>query len=504
MVIEIEGNTPSEPDYDTVPPGASLLQSLRSVGYSLSTAVADIVDNSIAAHAKIVRLEFVWNGDESFIAMLDDGDGMTEGELREAMRPASRNPLETRDASDLGRFGLGLKTASFSQCRELCVISKKKGSPLAVRTWDLDYVAKENEWRLLKALTPSAKRYIEFLDKLESGTVVVWGKLDRVVPPGIGKNDAVGQSRFNAQIEEVDQHLGLTFHRFIENRELRLSVNESPVSAWNPFAGNDLQVISTQVEPIDYLGSKVLLQGFILPHKDKLSVEQFEKYGGPKGWNSQQGFYVYRNGRLLMCGDWLGLGSPARWTLREEFRLARISIEIGNTTDADWHLDVKKSTAKPPALISARLTDLAQNVRERAKSVFVHRGRFGNRVVPKEEVVRPWHVISNGTRSRYIINRGHPLVAAVTSRASDSEDIDRLFRLLENTIPIQQIWLDAAEENTSAPYDDIPIDVIRSDLRSTCEQLERAGLLRSQAVATLKNIEPFMDHPKLIKELESE
>ena len=491
-------------DFDNVPPGATMLQSLRSVGYSLPTAIADIVDNSIAAHAKTVHLEFEWNGDRSSIAILDDGDGMAEGELREAMRPASRNPLEVRDASDLGRFGLGLKTASFSQCRELCVISKRRGGSLAVRTWDLDYVAETNEWRLLKSLTASAGKYAKRLENLESGTAVVWGKLDRVVLEGIGPNDAVGQTHFNAQIEEVDQHLGLTFHRFIESRQLGLTISGSPVKAWNPFAGNELQVIPTPVEPIDYLGSEVLVQGFILPHKDKLSAEQFERLGGPKGWNSQQGFYVYRNGRLLLCGDWLGLGSPSRWTLREEFRLARISVEIGNTTDADWHLDVKKSTARPPALIRARLTDLAQNVRERARSVFAHRGRYGKRVVPKEEIVRPWQVVSSETMSRYVINRSHPLVAAAISAASGSEVLDRLFRLLEHTIPIQQIWLDAAEESTAAPYDDIPVDVIRSDLRSTCEQLELGGLSRFHAIAMLKNIEPFMDHPKLIKELESE
>lgn len=429
---------------------------------------------------------------------------MVEDELREAMRPASRNPLEVRDPSDLGRFGLGLKTASFSQCRELCVISKKNGGALAIRTWDLDYVAEKNEWRLLKALTPAAEKYADLLEKQHSGTIVVWGKLDRVVAEGIGPNHAVGQTRFNAQIEEVDQHLALTFHRFIESRQLSLAVNRSPVKAWNPFAANELQVIQTPVEAIEFQGSEILFQGFILPHKDKLTPEQFDRYGGPKGWNSQQGFYVYRNGRLLLCGDWLGLGSPTRWTLREEFRLARISVEIGNTTDADWHLDVMKSTARPPALIRSRLTDLAQNVRERARSVFVHRGRYGKRVVPTEEIVRPWQVVSSGTKSRYVINRSHPLVAAAIAAASGSDDFDRLFRLLENTIPIQQIWLDTVEEVTAAPYDDIPVDTVRSDLRSACAQLERGGLSRLQAVATLKNIEPFMDHPTLIKELESE
>ncbi|QSX74603.1 ATP-binding protein [Lysobacter arenosi] len=500
----VDFNSDDQADYDNVPPGASLLQSLRSVGYSLPTAVADIADNSIAAHARVIRLDFVWDGDQSCIAIIDDGDGMSETELREAMRPASRNPLEVRDASDLGRFGLGLKTASFSQCRQLCVISKRKGGNLAVRTWDLDYVADRNEWRLLKVITQSAKPYADVISGLESGTAVVWGKLDRVVNEGTGAQDPVGQTRFHAQIEEVEQHLGLTYHKFIEAKTLRISVNGSAVRSWNPYLDNALQVIATPIESIEYRGTEILFQGFVLPHKDKLTNEEFERSGGPNGWNAQQGFYVYRNGRLLLCGDWLGLGSPTRWTIREEFRLARISIEIGNTTDADWHLDVKKSTARPPAIVRPRLTHLAETVRERARSVFVHRGRYGKRAVPKEEVVRPWHVLSNGSKSRYVINRSHPLVASAISSAGQSVEFDRLFRLLEQTIPIQQIWLDAVQETTSSAYDDVSLDVIRSDLRCIRDHLEQSGLSPQLAISALRNIEPFMDFPKLIKELEGE
>ena len=144
-----------EPEYEiSAPKPSALVESLRSVGYSLPTAIADILDNSITAHAKNVWIDFHWDGPDSRIAIVDDGDGMDEATLTDAMRPGSANPLDSRKADDLGRFGLGLKTASFSQCRKVTVWSRQTKAHLAGRCWDLDYVADHDEWRLLKASTP--------------------------------------------------------------------------------------------------------------------------------------------------------------------------------------------------------------------------------------------------------------------------------------------------------------------------------------------------------------
>jgi hypothetical protein len=145
-------------DYEIASPKpAALIESLRSIGYNLPTAIADIVDNSITAGARRVNVNCYWAGANSWIAICDNGDGMSEGKLQEAMRPGSESPLERRSEKDLGRFGLGLKTASFSQARRLTVFSRA-GSCLSVREWDLDYVEKWNEWRLLTRGSAEAER----------------------------------------------------------------------------------------------------------------------------------------------------------------------------------------------------------------------------------------------------------------------------------------------------------------------------------------------------------
>jgi len=134
----------------------NFISSLRDVGYTFEIAVADVLDNSISASAKNISIYAIHEPDVVF-AMLDDGVGLDEKGVREAMRLASSNPADKRPADDLGRFGLGLKTASFSQCRNLTVVSKKDGK-LSARQWDLDLLAERNEWCLL---TPT-------IDELES------------------------------------------------------------------------------------------------------------------------------------------------------------------------------------------------------------------------------------------------------------------------------------------------------------------------------------------------
>ena len=161
-------------------PGA-LIESLRSFGYSLEASVADIVDNSITAGARNIHIQFSWHGEQSTIAIMDDGCGMTEDKLVNAMRPGSRSPLEERDPADLGRFGLGLKTASFSQCRKLSVGSKAAGHEPGIRIWDLDYVNQCGEWRLKKLDPRGCDSTFSALNTSKSGTIVLWEQIDRLV-----------------------------------------------------------------------------------------------------------------------------------------------------------------------------------------------------------------------------------------------------------------------------------------------------------------------------------
>jgi hypothetical protein len=493
----------SSPYEIATPKPAALIEALRAIGYDLPTAIADILDNSVSAKARNIDITIHWSGAESWIRVLDDGGGMSEQELFEAMRPGSQNPLQRRSANDLGRFGLGLKTASFSQARRLTVMTRRLGDSVFVREWDLDYVEQVNEWRLLKQPSKEAEQWLRDVPSRASGTAVLWTKLDRLTG-GELVTDAGAHGRFNDAIDHVRSYLALIFHRFLEEHSLRISINEIPVEPWNPFFVHHPATRQTPEETIPFANSSTKFRGYVLPHKDKLTEEEYLRWGGFNGWTAHQGFYVYRNRRLLVFGDWLRLGAPSVWTRDEQYKLARIRLDITNELDSDWQLDVKKSRARPPALIRERLTELALNVRLQARSIFVHRGRYGPRAPVPQELVRPWSSTFRNGKRVYSINRSHPTVQAILARTTnDASELDALLRLLEETVPVEQIWLDMTEEprDRGIPYDGVELNVLRADLRRLYQGLTASGINATTARQRLHTIEPFNRYPELIKEL---
>ena len=219
-----------------IPGAAAMIETFRAIGYSLETAVADIIDNSISAGARNIYINRVWRGGESMIIIKDDGHGMSDEEIIQAMRPGAQNPLEERSLTDLGRFGLGLKTASFSQCRNLTVISKKKGGNVNFWTWNLDYVALTNRWELVRWLPDESEN---MLDDVDSGTVVVWSNLDRVLPPLTRVDDENDKRKFSEAFDKVKSHLAMTFHRFLEDKSFKLYWCSHEIKPWNPFCLNE-------------------------------------------------------------------------------------------------------------------------------------------------------------------------------------------------------------------------------------------------------------------------
>lgn len=491
------------------PPAGALVEALRGLGYNLPTALADLIDNSISAGAANVWLDFHWAGQNSFIRILDDGRGMDETTLRLAMRPGSRSPAEERAPEDLGRFGLGLKTASFSQCRRLTVGSRRGGAR-AVRRWDLDHVVRANRWELLMQAVPGSEACLAPLDALASGTAVLWEQLDRVVGD-VHTEDAAARGRFLQQVEEVERHLAMVFHRYLDGAAPRLRIflngrdERARVRPWDPFLSDHQATWTTPREPLSVEGARIEVQGYVLPHKDRLDERAFAVAGGPSGWNAHQGFFVYRNRRLLVPGGWLGLGSPRAWPREEHYKLARIRIDIPNSLDQEWKIDVRKSTARPPEALRPRLRDLADDVRKRARKVFLHRGG-GARGLPAEQPERPWRPVETAGRLGYRISRDHPLVQNVLERSAGLKpDLLALLRLLEETVPVQQIWLDMAErpEVHARPFAsgrDGDEDV-RRVMTATFQALRRSGLSVRGARDRLYHMEPFNEHPEMIESL---
>ena len=482
------------------PKATAMIEALRGLGYSTATALADIIDNSISASASSVNVEFTWDGDHSRITVHDDGHGMDEQELDRAMRLGERNPLDDRSPDDLGRFGLGLKTASFSQCRCLTVASRKGASVSCLR-WDLDVIAGSDDdgWYLLEGPSPGSEALLRVL-AAAPGTLVVWERLDRVVTAGFTRQD------FLDLIDGVERHLAMVFHRYLEGLRprLRLTINGTPVKPWDPFL---LHHPTTWSSPVERFGSPphtVEVQCHVLPHKDHLDPATIASAAGPDGWTAQQGFYVYRNARLLMAGSWLGLGQGRSWTKKEAHRLARIRLDLPNSVDRDWKIDIRKSIARPPAAIRARLSRLAEDTRRRARDVFAYRGQIV-RTHAAGEVAQAWRAEHYRGGVRYCIDASHPAVKAVLEDAGIlGPRIRAMLRIIEETVPVQRIWLDTAEgrETPRVGFAEQSPAEIMAVLEVLYRNLvRRKGFSPVQAREQLLRTAPFNDHPALVASL---
>ena len=344
---------PLQQELELPPRASSLVESLRDMGYSLRTALADVIDNSITAGAGSIRLFADTHHVSPAIGILDDGAGMSQDELFEAMRPGTKSPLEIRSTTDLGRFGLGLKTASFSQCRRLTVVTRQD-SAVSCATWDLDTVSDRDRWVVEVPDGPEAVRWSERLEG--NGTLVVWEKLDRLVGPGRpeDRRDLV------RQLDEAATHVEFVFHRFLSGREgkrLAITMNDRELRPFDPFHSNHPATQHHQEELISLDGVEIRIWPVTLPHHDKVTADEWRKYAGPEGYVSNQGFYLYRNRRLIVHGTWFRLARQLELT-----KLARVGIDIPNTLDAEWKIDVRKASAQPPAPVRERLRRIIERI----------------------------------------------------------------------------------------------------------------------------------------------
>lgn len=491
------------PKTRNAPPRAgAMLESLRGLGYSTAAALADIVDNSISAGAANVRIDFSWNGQSSRISIFDDGRGMSDGELESAMRLGDKNPLAPREAHDLGRFGMGLKTASFSQCRRLTVATLKDSVTSCLR-WDLAELAAnpDSGWLLFEGAAAGSESFLGSLKGKKNGTLVLWESLDRIVTAGYKSDD------YLALIDDVEASLAMVFHRLIQGpgARLRLILNDRLIKPWDPFMmGNTAKPWTSPVarHATDY--GTIEAQAHVLPHRDKLTAAEFDVNGGPAGWTAQQGFYVYRNERLLVAGGWLGLGNSKAWIREEAHRLARIRLDIPNTADAEWKIDVRKSTARPPVSLKPWLTQLAENTRERARRVFAYRGT-PTPMQGSAAVEQAWRVDRVKAGMRYRIEEKHPAVVAVLDSVGEFQPLVKaMLRVIEETVPVQRIWLDTAEnkETPRTGFDGEPNEAVIEIATVLFDDLiERKKLSVEDARRALLRTEPFHKFPALVARL---
>lgn len=285
------------------PSAASLSASLRDLGYSLETAIADLIDNSISADATCIEIFCVHSEIQPIFAVIDNGKGMDSDEILSAMRHGTTNLQDKRAPMDLGRFGLGLKTASFSQCRRLTVVSSRQGARCGAE-WNLDQVCQRDDW-IITLLEQADINEQPFIDRLkENGTIVIWRVLDRLIED---ENRHNSDEIVSEKLGIVEKHLSLVFHRFLsgeikERNKISISINGHSVLPFDPFCRKNTATQLLPEEIVRIGDSSVRMQAYILPHHSKLSARDYDYYQNRSDFVSNQGAYIYRNGRLMAWG----------------------------------------------------------------------------------------------------------------------------------------------------------------------------------------------------------
>ena len=479
-----------------IPLAPILVESTRSIGYTFESALADIIDNSLSVNASIIEVEYSSHPTNAYLCILDNGAGMGKEELRAAMRYGSRSSLDARNSTDLGRFGLGMKTASMSQCRELTVISKKNGK-LSAAIWDLDYIFEKSDW-IIKELSeaeifnldiPTIKELKEF----DSGTLVMWRKFDKLEHSAKDFNKS-----FLDKINLARDHVALVFHRYISGDGVSMPVkiyfNREPIVAIDPFLTTHPGSQPLEEQKIRIDGSDVLIKPYILPHISKISEKYLNCLGQKEDLKKNQGFYLYRNKRLIVWGTWFGLHRQY-----ELEKLTRIRVDIPSELDSLWSIDIKKSTAMLPDKIKRNLIGIIQNSVPKSKSELTYKGRKTS----GSEIKMAWYEVDNRGEFLYKISRDTALFKLVESHIDEPglKYMEAFLRDLEDQLPYLPVYKNIAE---SKRYDETPQlseDEILSLAETNIEMLVSAGFSESDAIAIISKEYTYSRYPKVIATL---
>ena len=473
-----------------------LMNSMRAMGYSFESAVADVLDNSISAHADDITIKFPIDPSECYVVICDNGDGMTPDELFDAMKYGSENKRDGRSQDDLGRFGLGLKAASLSQCRKLTVASKKNES-ISAFIWNLDVIEQKREWFVIECTEEQIHniRFIDYLDNCKSGTVVVWEDFDL-----IEKSSGNVYAELNKKMAEVSDYLSLIFHRYLNRSDksaVTIRVNNFRLQGADPFLENHNKTdirrkISIPIADSSGKEHLVMVQPFILPFQKDLSAEDKKRSGGIENYRSRQGFYIYRNERLIMWGTWFNRH-------RDELtKYARIKVDIPNALDDIWGIDIKKQSATIPASIRKRLTKAVDEAMDISVRNQTYRGRVAKVDEDRDYV---WNRISlrEGLYT-YRINRDSKIFDLIKEKIDENafEYLDMILEEIENNVPYQQIYIDKSQN----VVDEDVTDERKADVEAKAETMIKFAINAGATdiygmIDRLFLAEPFINFPEL-------
>lgn len=465
------------------PPNAYyLVDSLRSTGYSFDAAVADIVDNSISAGAKHIDLYIPPTGERPYLAFVDDGCGMDRDELIRAMRFASFSKDEERKDSDLGRFGLGLKLASSSQCRRFTVLSKKNGK-LSGMVWDLDSLMKEQSWVMGELSESECQKLPKFdeLDVNNNGTMVLWENFDVLRNANSGKE-------YGPLVDKVDSacnHLALVFHRFLNgsDADVTIKVNHRSLPYRDPFLANNKKTEPGKPETLSIRDDKgieryISVQTYLLPFQKDLTDEDYEILGGKESLFSKQGFYVYRNKRLIIYGTWFRMSHSQELT-----KYGRIRVDVPSSLDSIWQVDVKKQQASLPLDIRKQLSRLVDKTQGKSKKKSLHRAS-----IRSDSKFSLWSTsVTRDKKVSFVINREAPLLQKFEEKLDGAQRnyLNILLDSIETSIPYINLYTQVASNNIDSSLTQERKDEILENCLSLAATLKMPSGEQSEQFADL-------------------
>lgn len=478
-----------------------LMTSMRSMGYTFESAIADVVDNSVSAKCREVQIKFPIDPQDCFVAICDDGEGMSKEELFDAMKYGSQLKKDGRAIDDLGRFGLGLKSASLSQCRKLTIVSKKDGEYSAF-CWDLDNIEKQCDWSIIEYNSDEIKgiRFVDYLDEKKSGTVVLWEDFDV-----LKKSSGSVYAELSKYQESVSNFLELIFHRYLNRpkpNNVDIYINNHKLEGLDPFLEkhkktNIRREIIIPVKDSEGVEQKVIVQPYVLPFQKDLSAADKKKSGGIEEYRTKQGFYIYRNERLIIWGNWFG---RPRGELTKH---ARIRVDIPNTLDDIWGIDIKKQTATIPNVIKNQLTKAVDETMNLAIKAQQHRGRIEN-VDDHVDYIWDRVKVSHEEQYFYKINRESKVFELIKNSVDDEiwNRIDMVLEEIENTVPYQQIYIDKSQNKVFDEIDDERLADIEAKANMLLKiSLQIGSQTQEEAVEKLFTSEPFVKYPQLKEKL---
>jgi hypothetical protein len=354
---------------DMSPDPKSHVKTLMRIGYTMSSAVADILDNSITAGSKRVDIYSPPGLDEPLISILDDGCGMGTDELIQNMQIGCKDPSLERGDGDLGRFGSGMKTASFSQARRLTVVSKKEGSEAIAAVWDIDKIEETNSWCLevLSAKEISSINGIKIDSSTTQGTQVIWENLACLQR---GSHALDPDIELATRLSTLREYLALHFHRFMDGKnKVSFYLNRNKILPIDPFMSKSDGYQEGRSEKLRCKGGHIRIQTHVLPHFNKMDNDAMKGLGGANGITQNQGLYIYRERRLINAGGWLGLAKNSQLGA-----LARVQVDVPSSIDNEWSTDVKKSSLQLPLRVKKELRKFLSDPITRSKRTHAYRG----------------------------------------------------------------------------------------------------------------------------------